>query len=83
MKNTTMLIVKAKAKEVICKCGGDVMVDASMTYVIPVGIGFHPDGHCYIDSMHYTGWKGVCLDCQKEVFGWKTSKLISKRVKNT
>ena len=82
-----MITVKAtKTKygtEVNCTCGGGVSVDASMTYAIPIGVGFHPDGHCYIDSMRFTGWKGVCMDCEKEVFGWTTKKLISKRVKGT
>lgn len=73
-----MITVKALENEVICKCGGEVMIDAEMTYPVPIGIGFHPDGICYFDTMKYKGWKGVCLDCGEDVFGWTSKRLYSK-----
>lgn len=78
-----MIIVKASKGDIICKCKGQVMIDAEMTYTLPLGIGFHGDGHCYIDSVRYKGWKGVCLECGKEVLGYTSKRIVSKKVKGT
>ncbi len=44
-------------------CGGQVMVDASVSRRLPVGFGDKGDGKFSIDYVVVRYWRGTCLKC--------------------
>ena len=66
---------------IICKCGGQALVDGEAIYKIPVGFGFHPDGKLYSDYVQYKGWYGECLECYKKIFAYESKRIVSKRIR--
>jgi len=44
-------------------CGGQVMVDASVTRRLPTGFGDKGDGRFSVDYVVYKYWRGTCLSC--------------------
>jgi len=44
-------------------CGGQVMVDASVSRRLLVGFGDTGDGRFSVDYVVYKYWRGTCLKC--------------------
>jgi len=83
LKNEKYYAVKYdKYKQgIICKCGGQVLIDGEAIYKVPIGFGFHPDSKFYSDYIQYKGWFGQCLKCYKRIFAYKSKRAVSKRIK--
>jgi len=81
-----MILVKynKKTKDVICKCGGDVWVDGSGYYEMPVGFGdlsqVSLKSGFGVSKIRYTGWIGQCEKCRKKVMAWNSKKIIHKKL---
>ena len=72
----------AGGKDYRHECGGEMMVDGTVSRTLPVGVGFRAGAKgCVIDSIKQKGYSGCCLKCGAEG-AWLVGKgrLVSKRV---
>lgn len=60
-----------------CACGGDYSYDASMMVRLPMGFGF-VGSRFQIDVVTSRGWRGECMDCQKQVFAVTSDRHSTK-----
>jgi hypothetical protein len=79
-----MLIGKMKGNEVICKCGGEVAVEGTMTHQVPLGFGFSR-GRFQVDAARRTGFYGWCMTCNEKVFAptGKPKRVTSRARSNS
>jgi len=61
----TIRVKEVRKGDFRCACGGQMMVDGTVTRKSPLGFGFRGTSFV-IDSMKQKGYHGECLKCRKK-----------------
>ena len=88
-KTDDFIVVKynKKTKDIKCKCGGDVWVDGTGSYEMPIGLGdlgqvdSRLSGKFGVSKIKYEGWVGQCEKCKRRVLAWESKKMVNVEIK--